>query len=166
MGALLGSQRQCQRQSAVGPAQILYGNLAPEGCVGKITGKEGLLFEGVARVYNSEEDMLAALSEDPQSFKARSHAPSPRAGRQPSGQGFCLKAVSPCCLRVLKRAFARRVSVVIKTGAEHLHLLRPWQLVCSCSSTHLAPALWRPPATCFRHQRHFFAPSAETRVCI
>ena len=50
-------------------AQILYGNLAPEGCVGKITGKEGLLFEGVARVYDSEEDMLAALSEDPQSFK-------------------------------------------------------------------------------------------------
>ena len=50
-------------------AQILYGNLAPEGCVGKITGKEGLLFEGRARVYDGEEDMLAALSEDPQSFK-------------------------------------------------------------------------------------------------
>ena len=39
--------------------------------MGKITGKEGLLFEGVARVYDSEEDMLAALSEDPQSFKVR-----------------------------------------------------------------------------------------------
>ncbi len=52
-------------------AQILYGNLAPEGCVGKITGKEGLLFEGRARVFDSEEDMLAALSEDPPSFKAR-----------------------------------------------------------------------------------------------
>jgi dihydroxy-acid dehydratase len=34
---------------------ILYGNLAPGGAVAKITGKEGLRFEGVARVFNSEE---------------------------------------------------------------------------------------------------------------
>lgn len=34
---------------------VLYGNLAPEGAVAKITGKEGLRFEGVARVFNSEE---------------------------------------------------------------------------------------------------------------
>ena len=52
-----------------GHLQILYGNLAPEGCVGKITGKEGLLFEGPARVFDSEEDMLAALSEDPSKLK-------------------------------------------------------------------------------------------------
>ena len=49
--------------------QILYGNLAPEGCVAKITGKEGLVFEGPAKVYDSEEDMLAALSEDTSSLK-------------------------------------------------------------------------------------------------
>ena len=49
--------------------QILYGNLAPEGCVAKITGKEGLVFEGPAKVYDSEEDMLAALSEDPTALK-------------------------------------------------------------------------------------------------
>jgi hypothetical protein len=49
--------------------QILYGNLAPEGCVAKITGKEGLLFEGAAKVYDSEEDMLAALHEDPSALK-------------------------------------------------------------------------------------------------
>ena len=36
---------------------ILYGNLAPEGAVAKITGKEGLRFEGVARVYHSEEEV-------------------------------------------------------------------------------------------------------------
>ena len=53
--------------------QILYGNLAPEGCVGKITGKEGLVFEGSARVFDCEEDMLAALSENPDSLKARPH---------------------------------------------------------------------------------------------
>ena len=41
--------------------QILRGNLAPEGAVGKITGKEGLLFSGPAKVYDSEEDMLHAL---------------------------------------------------------------------------------------------------------
>jgi dihydroxy-acid dehydratase len=34
---------------------ILYGNLAPEGAVAKITGKEGLSFRGKARVFNSEE---------------------------------------------------------------------------------------------------------------
>lgn len=49
--------------------QILYGNLAPEGCVGKITGKEGMVFEGPARVFDSEEAMLDALSADPQTMK-------------------------------------------------------------------------------------------------
>lgn len=52
-----------------GHLTILYGNLAPEGCVGKITGKEGLSFEGPARVFDSEEAMLAALSADPASLK-------------------------------------------------------------------------------------------------
>jgi dihydroxy-acid dehydratase len=37
---------------------ILRGNLAPEGAVAKITGKEGLRFEGRARVYDSEEQAL------------------------------------------------------------------------------------------------------------
>ncbi len=45
----------------VGHIQILRGNLAPEGSVAKITGKEGLVFSGPARVYDSEELMLAAL---------------------------------------------------------------------------------------------------------
>ncbi len=44
-----------------GHLQILKGNLAPEGAVAKITGKEGLRFSGPARVYDSEEDMLHAL---------------------------------------------------------------------------------------------------------
>ena len=41
--------------------QILKGNLAPEGSVAKITGKEGLSFSGPARVYDCEEDMLTGL---------------------------------------------------------------------------------------------------------
>jgi dihydroxy-acid dehydratase len=41
--------------------QILKGNLAPEGAVAKITGKEGLRFSGPAKVYDSEEDMLHSL---------------------------------------------------------------------------------------------------------
>jgi dihydroxy-acid dehydratase len=41
--------------------QILRGTLAPEGAVAKITGKEGLRFSGPARVYDSEELMLASL---------------------------------------------------------------------------------------------------------
>jgi len=43
---------------------ILYGNLAPGGAVAKITGKEGLHFEGNARVFHSEEDALQAILDD------------------------------------------------------------------------------------------------------
>ena len=46
-----------------GHIQILRGNLAPGGAVAKITGKEGLRFAGPARVYDSEEAMLAALEQ-------------------------------------------------------------------------------------------------------
>ncbi len=46
-----------------GHIQILKGNLAPAGAVAKITGKEGLRFSGPARVFDSEEDMLAALEQ-------------------------------------------------------------------------------------------------------
>ena len=46
-----------------GHIQILRGNLAPEGAVGKITGKEGVRFTGTARVFDSEEEMLAALEQ-------------------------------------------------------------------------------------------------------
>jgi dihydroxy-acid dehydratase len=44
-----------------GHIQILKGNLAPEGAVAKITGKEGLVFSGPAHVFDSEEETLAAL---------------------------------------------------------------------------------------------------------
>jgi dihydroxy-acid dehydratase len=44
-----------------GHLQILKGNLAPEGAVAKITGKEGLRFSGPAKVYDCEEDMLHAV---------------------------------------------------------------------------------------------------------
>jgi len=54
-----------------GHLQILYGNLAPEGSVAKITGKEGLLFEGPALCFDQEESMLAKLSEDPSQFKGK-----------------------------------------------------------------------------------------------
>jgi len=40
---------------------ILRGNLAPEGAVAKITGKEGLRFEGRARVFDSEEEAMRAI---------------------------------------------------------------------------------------------------------
>jgi dihydroxy-acid dehydratase len=44
-----------------GHIEILYGNLAPDGAVAKITGKEGERFSGPARVFDSEEAMLAGL---------------------------------------------------------------------------------------------------------
>ncbi|HIA47385.1 MAG TPA: dihydroxy-acid dehydratase [Candidatus Hydrogenedentes bacterium] len=40
---------------------IMYGNLAPDGAVAKISGKEGLSFTGKARVYASEEDALQRI---------------------------------------------------------------------------------------------------------
>jgi dihydroxy-acid dehydratase len=40
---------------------ILYGNLAPAGAVAKISGKEGLRFQGKARVFGSEEEGLARI---------------------------------------------------------------------------------------------------------
>jgi dihydroxy-acid dehydratase len=40
---------------------VLYGNLAPDGAVAKITGKEGLRFTGKARVFDSEEASLAGI---------------------------------------------------------------------------------------------------------
>ncbi|MGQ7243215.1 dihydroxy-acid dehydratase [Salinicola sp. V024] len=42
--------------------RILYGNLAPEGAVAKITGKEGTRFTGRARVFNSEEEAQARIN--------------------------------------------------------------------------------------------------------
>lgn len=48
---------------STGPIQILRGNLAPEGSVAKITGKEGTHFSGPAKVYDSEEAMLQALEQ-------------------------------------------------------------------------------------------------------
>ena len=41
--------------------RILYGNLATEGAVAKITGKEGLNFSGKAIVYESEEESLKGI---------------------------------------------------------------------------------------------------------
>ncbi len=43
---------------------IMYGDLAPDGAVAKITGKEGLRFEGSARVFHSEELALQAILND------------------------------------------------------------------------------------------------------
>jgi len=47
----------------MGHIQILRGGLAPDGAIGKITGKEGYLFSGPARPFDSEEDMLAAVEQ-------------------------------------------------------------------------------------------------------
>jgi dihydroxy-acid dehydratase len=43
---------------------VLYGNVAPEGAVAKITGKEGLKFQGRARVFDGEERATAAILSD------------------------------------------------------------------------------------------------------
>lgn len=45
-----------------GHLQMMFGNLAPEGGVAKITGKEGETFHGVAKVYDDEPSMMASLA--------------------------------------------------------------------------------------------------------
>lgn len=45
-----------------GHLQILYGNLAERGSVAKISGKEGERFEGTARVFNGEKDLIEGIS--------------------------------------------------------------------------------------------------------
>ncbi len=47
-----------------GHLQILYGNLAPEGAVAKITGKEGEEFTGTAKVFESEEESLEGIQQN------------------------------------------------------------------------------------------------------
>ena len=47
-----------------GHIQVLYGNLAKEGAVAKITGKEGEVFTGKARVYNDEFDAINGIQNE------------------------------------------------------------------------------------------------------
>ena len=47
---------------ATGHLQILYGNLAEKGSVAKISGKEGERFEGPARVFNGEKDLVVGIA--------------------------------------------------------------------------------------------------------
>jgi dihydroxy-acid dehydratase len=51
---------------ATGHLQILYGNLASEGSVAKITGKEGEVFEGPARVYEDEFAAIKGIEDEVQ----------------------------------------------------------------------------------------------------
>lgn len=44
--------------------RIFYGNLAKEGAVGKITGKEGEYFRGTAKVFDKEEDFMTSLEKN------------------------------------------------------------------------------------------------------
>jgi dihydroxy-acid dehydratase len=46
---------------ATGHLQILYGNLAEKGSVAKISGKEGERFQGTARVFDGEKDLIAGI---------------------------------------------------------------------------------------------------------
>jgi dihydroxy-acid dehydratase len=47
---------------ATGHLQILYGNLAKKGSVAKISGKEGELFEGPARVFDGEFELIKGIN--------------------------------------------------------------------------------------------------------
>jgi len=49
-----------------GHIQVLYGNIAPEGAVAKITGKEGEIFEGLAKVYQNEFEAIKGIENEVQ----------------------------------------------------------------------------------------------------
>jgi dihydroxy-acid dehydratase len=65
-GLTPGQQIVCPLAKPIKPTghlQILYGNLATEGAVAKITGKEGTVFTGPAKVFDSEELTLKAIEQ-------------------------------------------------------------------------------------------------------
>jgi len=64
---------------ATGHLQILYGNLAEGGSVAKISGKEGERFEGTARVFDGEHDLIKGL----------------QSGRVRSGDVVVIKNIGP-----------------------------------------------------------------------
>jgi dihydroxy-acid dehydratase len=75
------SSRSTSRSRKDSHLVILRGNLAPEGAVAKITGKEGLQFTGRARVFNSEEAALEKILDG--TIKGRRHRhPLRRAARR------------------------------------------------------------------------------------
>ena len=54
-----------------GHIAILEGSLAPEGAVGKITGKEGTRFQGAALCFDAEEDLMAAVVKDHEALRGK-----------------------------------------------------------------------------------------------
>ena len=62
---------------------VLYGNLAPEGAVAKITGKEGERFEGRARVFEGEERATQAILAGARARRGRGRHPQRRPARRP-----------------------------------------------------------------------------------
>jgi dihydroxy-acid dehydratase len=74
-----------------GHIAILRGNLAPGGSVAKITGKEGLAFRGMACVYDSEEDFLAALERGDLHAALGRPRPQAQAGAGKSGSASAQK---------------------------------------------------------------------------
>merc|ERR1719424_2519601 len=54
-----------------GHIAILEGSLAPEGAVGKITGKEGTRFQGPAMCFDAEEDLMAQVVKDHESLRGK-----------------------------------------------------------------------------------------------
>ena len=62
---------------------VLYGNLAPEGAVAKISGKEGLRFTGTARVFDGEERATAAILAGTVEAGRRGRHPLRRPARRP-----------------------------------------------------------------------------------
>ena len=59
-----------------GHIRIMRGNFCPDGAVAKITGKEGLIFKGPARCYDSEEDMTRARAEAQRSAPTSKNQPA------------------------------------------------------------------------------------------
>ena len=78
-----------------GHIRILRGNLAPEGAVAKITGKEGTRFVGIARVFDSEEDMLHGLEAGQDRRRATSSSSAMKAPRAAPACRRCSRPPAP-----------------------------------------------------------------------
>ncbi len=83
-----------------GHIRILRGNLAPLGSVAKITGKEGIRFQGPPRVFDCEEDMLDGLAKGQHSQRGRGRSSATKAPRAARACRRCSPRPAPSPGRV------------------------------------------------------------------
>ena len=137
-----------------GGLAILRGNLAPEGCVVKLAGHERRRHDGPARVFESEEDAMAAVTGRARSTPATSSSSATRARPAAPACARC----SPSPRRSSARASARR-SRCSPTGASPARRTASWP---GTSPPRRCAAARSPPSATATRSPSTSTPGAST----